>query len=162
VAKPCLFNGPAIRLAKADSHSHHPRWPLRIRSAGEGPPRGVAYFLSAFISSAVLIVWVGAANAATLSPEEAAKHIGENARVCGLVASATYAANVTTAPTFLDFGNPYPNQIFTAVILGSDREKFGTPELTLRGKQICVAGVIFLYQGKPQMILQDPNQISER
>jgi hypothetical protein len=95
----------------------------------------------------------------SLNPEEAASHVGENATVCGLVASARYAAQATAAPTFLDFGKPYPNQIFTAIIFGSDRAKFGAPEISLREKQVCVTGEIFLYQGKPEIILRDPKQL---
>jgi hypothetical protein len=38
--------------------------------------------------------------AASLGPDEAASHIGENATVCGMVASATYAAQAMAAPTF--------------------------------------------------------------
>ena len=97
--------------------------------------------------------------AASLGPDEAASHIGENATVCGMVASATYAAQAMAAPTFLDLGKPYPNQIFSAVILGSDRTKFGAPEISLREKEVCVTGEIFLFQEKPEIILRDPAQL---
>jgi hypothetical protein len=119
------------------------------------------YFPKAF-AFAALIVWPLAVDAAPLSPEEAASHVGENATVCGLVASATYAAKAMAAPTFLDIGKPYPNQIFSAVILGSDRTKFGTPEISLREKQVCVTGEIFLFQGKPEIIVRDTKQLSDR
>jgi hypothetical protein len=109
-----------------------------------------------------LIVWPLAAYAAPLNPEEAASHVGENATVCGLVASATYASQAMAAPTFLDLGKPYPNQVFSAVILGSDRTKFGAPESSLREKQVCVTGEIFLFQGKPEIIVRDTKQLSDR
>jgi len=41
-------------------------------------------------------------------------------RPCGLVASATYAAQAMAAPTFLNLGKSYPNHVFSAVTLGSD------------------------------------------
>jgi hypothetical protein len=103
-----------------------------------------------------------AAHAALLNPEEAGSHIGENATVCGVVASATYAAQAPMAPTFLDLGKPYPNQIFTAVIFGSDRPKFGAPETSMPQKNVCVTGEIFLYQGNPEIILHDPTQLIEK
>jgi hypothetical protein len=103
-----------------------------------------------------------AAHAALLNPEEAGSHLGEVATVCGVVASATYAANAPMAPTFLDLGKPYPNQIFTAVILGNDRSKFGMPETSMREKNVCVTGEIFLYQGNPEIILHDPTQLREK
>jgi hypothetical protein len=102
------------------------------------------------------------ADAAPLNPEEAASYIGKNATVCGLIASGNYAAGFPTQPTFLDFSKPYPNEPFSALILGDDREKFGTPEISLREKYICVTGEIFLYQGKPQIILRDPDQLSDK
>jgi hypothetical protein len=111
---------------------------------------------------AVLIGCSTAAHAALLNPEEAGSHIGEDATVCGIVASATYAANAPMAPTFLDLGKPYPNQIFTAVILGNDRTKFGVPENSMREKTVCVTGEIFVYQGKPEIILHDPAQLREK
>ena len=112
--------------------------------------------------SAVLIGCPIAAHAAPLTPEEAASHVGESATVCGVVASATYAAQAPMAPTFLDLGKPYPNQTFTVIILGSDRPKFGAPEISMRDKSACVTGEIFLYQGEPKMILRDPKQLSAR
>jgi hypothetical protein len=54
------------------------------------------------------------------------------------VASAKYEANAKSQPTLLDLGKPYPNAVFTAVVYGEDRAKFGTPETCLRGKRICV------------------------
>jgi hypothetical protein len=119
------------------------------------------YFPKA-VTFTALIVWPLAAYAAPLNPEEAASHVGENATVCGLVASATYAAQAMAAPTFLDLGKPYPNQVFSAVILGSDRTKFGAPEVSLREKQVCVTGEIFLFQGKPEIIMRDTKQLSNR
>jgi len=118
-------------------------------------------FLSLFTFT-VSIACSMAAHAAPLNPEEAAAHVGETATVCGLVASASYAAQAPTSPTFLDLGKPYPNQIFTGVIFGSDRAKFGQPETSLRGKQVCLTGEIFLYQGRPEIILRDPKALSER
>jgi DNA/RNA endonuclease YhcR with UshA esterase domain len=100
-----------------------------------------------------------AAHADPLAPEDAAKHVGEKATVCGIVAGAKYAAQTGGRPTFLDFGKPYPDTIFTALILGSDRPKFGTPEKTVQGKEVCVTGEIRLYNGKPEIILSDPKQL---
>ena len=107
----------------------------------------------------VLIGCSTAAQAALLKPEEAGGHLGEVATVCGIVASATYAADAPMAPTFLDLGKPYPNQIFTAVIFGNDRSKFGMPETSMRDKNVCITGEIFLYQGNPETILHDPMQL---
>jgi len=110
--------------------------------------------LTAFVISPI------ESHAASLSPEEAANHVGETATVCGPVVSATYLPQAPQSPTFLDLGKPFPNQIFSAIIFGSDRSKFGTPETSMRDKSICVTGAIFLYQGKPKVILHDPKQLT--
>ena len=78
-----------------------------------------------------------------------------------MVASTKFDAHLRSQPTFLDFGKPYPNQPFTAVIWGSDRAKFGTPETTLQGKRVCVSGAIREYRGKPEIILSDPSQLTQ-
>jgi hypothetical protein len=99
------------------------------------------------------------AAAASLSAAESAQHVGENATVCGVVASAHYVSRSAAQPTFLNLDKPYPDQIFAAVIFGSDRSKFDAPEVKLLGKQICVTGTIKLYRGLPEIILSDPSQL---
>jgi DNA/RNA endonuclease YhcR with UshA esterase domain len=108
-----------------------------------------------------LLLWSYSAGAAPVSPEDAQSHVGETATVCGVVASAKFAANSRSQPTFLDLGKPYPNGVFTAVIFGTDRAKFGMPETSLRGKRVCVTGQIRDYRGKPEIILNDPSQLTE-
>jgi hypothetical protein len=112
------------------------------------------------IVSLALAMAATAAGAEPLTPEDAAKHVGEKATVCGVVAAAKYAAQTGGRPTFLDFGKPYPDTIFTALILGTDRPKFGTPETTVKGKEVCVTGEIRLYNGKPEIVLTDPKQLA--
>ena len=50
--------------------------------------------------------------------------LGQKATVCGIVASATFLSRSKGQPTFLNLDQPYPRQIFTAVIWGKDREYF--------------------------------------
>jgi DNA/RNA endonuclease YhcR with UshA esterase domain len=119
----------------------------------------VSQFLGGLFTLAAFTLSGVAVHAASITPEEAAAHVGETATVCGLVVSATYAADAPQSPTFLDLGKQYPNQIFTAVIFGGDRPRFGAAE-TLRGRRVCVTGEIFLYQGTPEIILRDPQQLS--
>jgi len=67
------------------------------------------------LTSAALLLCgaVGVFGSPDISPAEAAKHIGEKATVCGVVASARYASRSKGQPTFLNLDKPYPNQIFT-------------------------------------------------
>jgi len=61
---------------------------------------------------------------------------------------------------FLNFGKPYPNQCFSAVIFSSDLLKFGeNPEKYYNQKTLRIRGKIQEYQGKPEIILKDLSQI---
>jgi DNA/RNA endonuclease YhcR with UshA esterase domain len=108
-----------------------------------------------------LLVWASSACAEPVSPEDAVRHIGKSATVCGVVASAKFASSSRSKATFLDLDKPYPIAPFTVVIFGSDRSKFGTPETSLRGKRICVTGKISDYHGKPEIVLTDPSQLTQ-
>lgn len=91
--------------------------------------------------------------------EQTRDHIGEKATVCGHVASAYYSSKSRGSPTFLDLGRPYPHAVFTVVIWGDDRARFGQPEKHYRDKHVCVTGFIRVFHGQPDMAVQDPNQI---
>ncbi len=112
------------------------------------------------VTFALVLGWMTTSlRADPLEPVETARHIGEIATVCGLVASTKYVPEATGAPTFLDFGSAYPRAVFTALILGGDRPKFGAPEKTLGGKRVCVTGQITVYGGTPQVVLTQPDQL---
>jgi DNA/RNA endonuclease YhcR with UshA esterase domain len=90
---------------------------------------------------------------------EARTHVGETATICGEVVSTRFAASAKGHPTFLNLEKPYPGQIFTIVIWGEDRSKFGTPEKTYRGKHLCVTGRIRDYRGMPEVIATERGQL---
>jgi DNA/RNA endonuclease YhcR with UshA esterase domain len=90
---------------------------------------------------------------------QAKNHFRETATVCGVVVSTEYSASSRRSPTFLDLDHPRPQQPFTIVIWGTDREKFGTPEETYAGKRVCVTGTIQDYRGTPEIVATDPSQI---
>jgi hypothetical protein len=100
-----------------------------------------------------------AQDAARLTAAEAQNHVGESATVCGKVASTYYAFTKGRRPTFLSIDKPYPNEIFTVLIWGSDRLKFDTPEERYKHKSICATGQITSYRGVAQIIAHDPEQI---
>jgi hypothetical protein len=101
-----------------------------------------------------------AAQENTITAADADKYVGQKATVCGIVASATFSSRSKGQPTFLNLDQPYPRQIFTAVIWGKDRSYFGSsPEIAYRGKRICVTGLVKLYKGKPEIIVILPSQV---
>jgi len=98
----------------------------------------------------------------SISAAEAKNHVGEKATVCGEVVGTHYATKSRGSPTFINLDTPYPNQIFTVVIWGSDRPKFGNPEENYRSKHVCVSGVIESYRGVPEIVAREPGQIQEK
>jgi hypothetical protein len=94
-----------------------------------------------------------------ITPEAALTYAGQAATVCGMVAKARYAMKSKGAPTFLDFGPPYPQQVFTAVIWGRWRSRFSYPPESLQGREVCISGTITTYKGRAQIEVVGPAQI---
>lgn len=94
-----------------------------------------------------------------ITAAEAKDHIGDRATVCGKVASTHYAKSSKGEPTFLNLDEPYPKEIFTILIWGSDRGKFGTPESEYKALQVCVTGKITTYRGVPEIVANEREQI---
>jgi len=110
-----------------------------------------------------ILMWISLAQAQkSIQAADAKDHIGERATVCGQVASTHFAERSKGEPTFINLDKPYPNQIFTILIWGSDRAKFGDPERAYSGKHVCVTGRIASYRGVAEIIAYEPSQISGR
>jgi hypothetical protein len=63
-------------------------------------------------------------------------------------------------PIYITLDRPYPNQIFTVLIWGSDISSFpGDPEEYYSSKRICVSGKIEQSRGTPQIIVRYAYQI---
>jgi hypothetical protein len=127
--------------------------------AGQAKGENVNRYKIAGIVLALVAQVAAAQTTGTLTPQQAAAHIGETATVCGIVASTNYASRSKREPTYLNFERPFPNQIFTVLIWGSDRPKFGEPENKLMGKRVCATGIIKEYRGKPEIVATDPRQL---
>jgi hypothetical protein len=95
-----------------------------------------------------------------LTTAEAKDHIGDRATVCGKVVSTHYAKSSKGEPTFLNLDEPYPKELFTILIWGSDREKFGVPEAKYRDARVCVTGKITSYRGTTEIVASEPGQIT--
>lgn len=99
---------------------------------------------------AALLVTAPAVFAQSIPAAEASKHIGEQATVCGNIASKHVAAESRGAPTFIDIDRPYPHQPFTVVVWERDRGSVGP--LPARGR-FCVTGRIDQYRGGAEIVL---------
>lgn len=96
----------------------------------------------------------------TITVEEVKNNVGKTVTVLGKVADARYLSSSSKKPTLLNIDKAFPNQVFTVVIYGENRNAFGyKPEEVLLGKNIFVTGKVTLYSGKPQIEVAKPDQI---
>jgi hypothetical protein len=113
--------------------------------------------------TAVLLT-IGAYSASaqqTIKLEELSNHIGDSVIVSGKVFGGRFLSKSENAPTFLNVGGDFPNQLLTLVVWGKDRSNFkNAPEEAYKGQEVQVAGKVELHRGKPQMILYHDNQIA--
>jgi DNA/RNA endonuclease YhcR with UshA esterase domain len=114
-----------------------------------------------FAVAAFCVVMVSPAHAQTkrITAAEAKDHVGERVTVCGKLASTRYASKSKGQPTFLNLDQPYLQKIFTVVIWGNDRSKFGEPESKYQDQNICVTGKITSFHGEPEIAANQPDQI---
>jgi hypothetical protein len=95
-----------------------------------------------------------------ITPAQAKAYVGKKVVVCGTVASASYLEKNKNSPTFLNLDVAYPKNIFTVVIWGKDRKKFGKPEADYLKKKICATGTVEVFKNVPQIVASEPAQIS--
>ncbi len=86
---------------------------------------------------------------------DAGNFIGQEKIIQGKIVDVYKSSSSTT---FINFEKPYPNSCFTAVIFKSDLKKFNDPEI-YANKLVRVKGKIQLYQGKPEVILENEDMI---
>ena len=95
-----------------------------------------------------------------INSTEANSFVGSKKTVCGEVVSTSYARGSRGQPTFLNLDYPYPNQIFTVVIWGDNRNNFpNLPESFYQDEEVCVSGLIESYRGVAQIEATNSKQI---
>jgi hypothetical protein len=110
-----------------------------------------------------LIAFIGFAQfgfAQTLTPDEAAKHVGETVKVCGKIFGGRFFETSNNCPTLLNMGAAYPASPLTIMVTLEVRNKLGyMPEQELKEKNICVTGKVEMFKGKPEIVVNDVAQI---
>jgi DNA/RNA endonuclease YhcR with UshA esterase domain len=108
------------------------------------------------IVAAFVYLMAAPVSARTLSPQEVSKHIGETVTVKGKVDEVHTSGK---GNLFLNFGGHHPQQALTAFIPVKNAAMFPTaPEL--QGKIVEVSGLVKLYQNKPEIVLEAPEQLN--
>ncbi len=115
----------------------------------------------AFATAALLFFSIAALNTAsadqplTIADTDAAAHVGQVVTVEGQVANVYVSSK---GNCFLEFERAYPNEVFSGVVFSSSAAQFG--DLTsYQGKRVQITGRIRLYTGKPEIILESPDQL---
>jgi hypothetical protein len=88
----------------------------------------------------------------TIALEDAAQHIGEEVRVTAQIYGYKELGDMTLA----NLGAEYPNQLLTVVFKGDTN---GMAK-DLNGKRIVLRGKIEMYKGKPEIIVDNANQLT--
>ena len=87
---------------------------------------------------------------------EAGKHAGEEAGITGKVIAVSKSAKGTT---YLNFGDRFPRQTFSGVVLTRDEEKVGDVK-SYEGKVVTITGRIELSPDqKPQILIRDRKSV---
>jgi hypothetical protein len=95
-----------------------------------------------------------------LTPEEAAKHVGDSIKVCGKIFGGRFFETSNNAPTLLNMGAAFPASPLTIMIPGTVRVKMGyAPEIELKDKNVCVKGRVILFKEKAEIIVNDISQL---
>jgi DNA/RNA endonuclease YhcR with UshA esterase domain len=108
------------------------------------------------ISAFILLPALRAAAQHIVPAKYAAKHAGQKVKICDKV----YGTDSNAEATLLYLGSDHPGQLLTIVIKAADVAKFKEHSLTdLKGKDICVTGIVTVDKGKPEIIVSSPKQI---
>jgi len=100
--------------------------------------------------------WLNPSDPNVINWADAGRYIGKTKTVEGTIVR-TYRSSKNTV--FLNFHDPYQGY-FYVVIFASDLKNFPfKPEEFYRGKEVRVTGLIKLYQGSPEIIVEDPSRI---
>lgn len=93
-----------------------------------------------------------------IKPEEVKDHIGDSVIVQGKISGVRFFE--TNSRTLINVGAPYPNQVFTIVILPDVRSQLHViPTSDDAGNIVWVTGRVELYKGKPQIVVKNIHQL---
>jgi len=102
-------------------------------------------------------IYLSAFCQAKISIDSVSHHIGETVTVC----SHVYGVKSLEKITFINLGAAYPHSPLTIVILAKDNENFkGSIESLYNDKDICVTGLLKDFNGKPEIIISKPEEIT--
>ncbi len=96
-----------------------------------------------------------------VSWDQALNYVGQEITIIGPVMSTAWASESRGKPTFLNIGRAYPDpERFTVLLWIDARFRFDQPPEEMYADQtICVTGVVEIYEGGGEIIVDYPWQI---
>ena len=113
------------------------------------------------ISFIIMCLAATTLRAQSITAEEAGKHINDSTTVCGVVKEVHFINKKDQYTVNLEFGDKFPNEVFTVFISDEVRKKITFDLHDLNDKNICVTGKIKSIRKKPQIILKSFDQIKK-
>ena len=111
-----------------------------------------------FLLSAI-ILFANISFSQVVSADSAKYYDGKIITVKGKVMS-TFKSQGEKQKILLNIGKPYPEQPFSVVIFEENFNKFSyRPEEFLKDKDITVKGKVTMFKDKPQIMVNNPDQI---
>jgi exonuclease VII large subunit len=114
-------------------------------------------FLARALLAALLLNPPAPADVLVITREQAKDHVGEEVVVQGRVSQI--GASERSHTLFLNFGGRYPSNVFTAVIFSRHLQAFPGAR-SWEGKTVKIRGHVQLYKGKPEIVLERPEQVT--
>jgi micrococcal nuclease len=94
----------------------------------------------------------------SIAAKDASKHLNETVTITDKIYSTKLIQN--SKMVLLDLGGAHPHEYLTVVIKGENRSKFNDkPEEYYKGKQVIVTGKVIDYKGKPEIIVNSPDEL---
>lgn len=109
----------------------------------------------------VLTVSIFCLKAQSITPDEASTHVNDSVTVCGVVKEAHFMKKADKYMCYLEFGDTFPNEIFSVYVSDDVRRKMTYDLGKLNDKSICVSGKIKLVKKKPEMTIYKESQIQK-
>jgi hypothetical protein len=134
--------------------------PGRICSANS--LQEIAMNMPGVLLVSVAVSWLAAPAAAQRECDDdwAQKYDGRQVNVCARMVGGVYLSRSHRQPTLLYLDRAFDKHIFSAVIYGQDRAKFGEPEKAFLGKMTCVKGVLTVSGDRAEIVVTEPGQLS--
>lgn len=95
-----------------------------------------------------------------INVKDITQHIGDSVQFTSRVFAARHYESSEKKPTVLDINNSYGQTKVNVVIWDDERKNFSKePEQLYNNRDVCISGVVQLYNNIPQIVIHDKSQI---